>query len=89
MIGFKSRREYGMDIAAIIEQLQDERARIDAAIEALSGQVTNHRVKRATAGIAGPIKRRAISQAERKRRSDAQKARWAERKKKKEAKSGD
>ena len=58
------------DLGAVLEQLKEERARLDKAIAALSGVVGNH------AGKSGRAKRR-LSAAARKRIGAAQRARWA------------
>ena len=62
------------DLGAVLAQLKAERAKLDRAIEALSGVVG------AKAGRAG---RRRLSAAARKRIANAQRARWAKFKAKK------
>jgi hypothetical protein len=59
-------------ITSIVQQLQQERARIDAALQALTG-VSNNRGTRGTARTG----RRTLSAAARKRIAAAQRARWA------------
>jgi hypothetical protein len=59
-------------LASIVQQLQQERARIDAALQALTG-VSNNRGARGTARMG----RRALSAAARRRIAAAQRARWA------------
>jgi hypothetical protein len=59
-------------IASIVQQLQQERARIDAALQALTG-VSSNRGTRGTARTG----RRTLSAAARKRIAAAQRARWA------------
>ena len=69
-----------MDINELIQQMTDERDRIDAAIRLLSGSGT-----RATTPSKAPKargKRKKMSAAGRKRISEAMKARWAAAKKK-------
>jgi hypothetical protein len=60
-------------LASIVQQLQQERARIDAALRALTG-VSNHRGARGTASRTG---RRNLSAAARRRIAAAQRDRWA------------
>lgn len=58
-------------LASIIQQLQQERARIDAALRALTG--VSNRI-----GARGPrMGRRKLSAAARRRIAAAQRARWA------------
>jgi hypothetical protein len=59
-------------LASIVQQLQQERARIDGALQALTG-VSNHR------GASGAARtgRRNLSAAARKRIAAAQRKRWA------------
>ena len=79
-----------MDITDIVQQLKDERSRLDAAIQALEGVgggsapikrrgrppgITN----KPTEG--GPTKRRGMSAAARKRIAEAMRKRWAAAKK--------
>jgi hypothetical protein len=59
-------------LASIVQQLQQERARIDAALQALTG-ISNHRGTRGTASSG----RRTLSSAARKRIAAAQRKRWA------------
>jgi hypothetical protein len=79
-----------MDFQSILEDLKRERARLDAAIEALQGLGSGK--KRGPGRPAGSGKkksargRRHMSPAARKRISEMMKKRWAERKK--SAKSG-
>jgi hypothetical protein len=70
-----------VDTAAIIEELEAERDRLDSALAALKGSATG-RARGRTAGST-PIngRKRHMSAAARKRISDAQKKRWAARKK--------
>ena len=73
-----------MDTASILNTLKQERARIDAAIAALSGgSVENGRRRRGQmkSGTSKRRSRRRLSAAARKRISDAAKARWAKAKK--------
>jgi hypothetical protein len=65
-----------MDTAAIIEELEAERERLNSAITALQGRKRPGRPPQTT----GRRKRR-LSAAARKRISDAMKKRWAARKK--------
>jgi hypothetical protein len=58
------------DLAGVLEQLKQERAKLDKAIEALSGVVGNH------SGKSGRVKR-TLSPAARKRIAAAHRARWA------------
>jgi hypothetical protein len=58
------------DLGAMLEQLKQERAKLDKAIQALSGVVGNH------SGKSGRVKR-VLSAAARKRIAAAQRARWA------------
>jgi hypothetical protein len=58
------------DLGAMVEQLKQERAKLDKAIEALSGVVGNH------SGKSGRVKR-VLSAAARNRIAAAQRARWA------------
>ena len=58
------------NLGAVLEQLQQERAKLDRAIEALSGVVGNH------SGKSGRAKR-ILSPAARRRIAAAQRARWA------------
>jgi hypothetical protein len=58
------------DLGAMLEQLKQERTKLDKAIEALSGLVGNH------SGTSGRVKR-ILSPAARKRIAAAQRARWA------------
>ena len=60
-------------LASIVQQLQQERARIDAALQALTGAVSNNRGTSGTARTGG----RTLSAAARKRIAAAQRARWA------------
>jgi hypothetical protein len=64
------------DLGAMLEQLKQERTKLDKAIEALSGVVGNH------SGKSGRVKR-VLSPAARKRIAAAQRARWAKFKSKK------
>jgi hypothetical protein len=64
------------DLGAMLEQLKQERAKLDKAIQALSGVVGNH------SGKSGRVKR-VLSPAARKRIAAAQRARWAKFKSKK------
>jgi hypothetical protein len=59
-------------LASIVQQLQQERARIDAALRALTG-ISNH------SGAMGAARtgRRTLSAAARRRIAAAQRARWA------------
>jgi hypothetical protein len=59
-------------IASIVQQLQQERARIDAALQALTGASSN-RGQRGTARTG----RRTLSTAARRKIAAAQRARWA------------
>jgi hypothetical protein len=59
-------------LTSIVQQLQQERARIDAALRALTG-VSNHSGARGTARTG----RRTLSPAARRRIAAAQRARWA------------
>jgi hypothetical protein len=70
-----------VETATIIEELEAERDRLDRALAALQ-RSTNRRARGRTAGPT-PIKgrKRHMSAAARKRISDAQKKRWAARKK--------
>jgi len=63
-----------MDTASIVAALEAERDRLNSAITALQGQ---------GGGLRRPVNgaRRTLSASARKRISDAQKKRWAERKK--------
>jgi hypothetical protein len=58
------------DLGTVLEQLKHERAKLDKAIEALSGVVENH------SGKPGRAKR-VLSPAARRRIAAAQRARWA------------
>jgi hypothetical protein len=58
------------DLGAMLEQLKQERAKLDKAIEALGGVVGKHSSK------SGRVKR-ILSPAARKRIAAAQRARWA------------
>lgn len=58
------------DLSAVLEQLKQEKAKLDKAIEALSGVVGNHSGKPARA-------QRILSPAARRRIAAAQRARWA------------
>ena len=58
------------DLGAVLEQLRQERAKLDKAIEALSGVAGNHSGKPARA-------KRILSPAARRRIAAAQRARWA------------
>ena len=58
------------DLGAVLEQLKQERAKLDKAIEALSGVTGNHAGKPARA-------KRILSPAARRRIAAAQRARWA------------
>jgi hypothetical protein len=72
-----------MNIQTVLEDLKRERARIDAAIEALQGLGSGRKRglgRPAGAGKTGPGKRH-MSAASRKRISEMMKKRWAERKK--------
>ena len=71
-----------MDLKSIVEQLKQERARLDAAIAALDGIGGRRPGRPAGVGLAGGRRRRHMSAAARRRSSAAMKARWAERKKK-------
>ncbi len=75
-----------MDIQNVLADLKKERARLDAAIEALQGLSSGR--KRGPGRPAGSgkakvaaVRRRHMSAAARKRISDMMKKRWAERKK--------
>jgi ABC-type transporter Mla subunit MlaD len=57
-------------LASIVQQLQQERARIDAALQALTG-ISNNRRGTVRTG------RRTLSAAARRRIAAAQRARWA------------
>jgi hypothetical protein len=59
-------------LANIVQQLQQERARIDSALRALSG-ISNHSGARGTARTG----KRTLSAAARRRIAAAQRARWA------------
>jgi hypothetical protein len=59
-------------LASIVQQLQQERARIDAALQALTG-VSKTRGQRGTARTG----RRTLSAAARRKIAAAQRARWA------------
>ena len=63
-----------MDLNAIVEQLQEERNRIDAAIQALKGIGSN---KQPQSGTASTKPKRRVSKAARRKMAAAQKARWA------------
>ena len=67
-----------MNISEVVQQLREQRNKIDAAIQALEG--IGRKGKRL--GRPPGSKRRTMSAAARKRISQAMKARWAERKKK-------
>jgi hypothetical protein len=67
-----------MDTAAILAELTAERDRLDQAIAALRGKGNTRTVTGKPDGRRG---KRRLSAAARKRISDAQKKRWAERKK--------
>jgi hypothetical protein len=79
-----------MNVIEIVQQLKDERSKLDAAIQALEGVNGGARVKRRgrppgtknnpAAASAAP-KRRVMSAAARKRIAAAMKARWAAAKK--------
>jgi len=60
-------------LASIVQQLQQERARIDAALQALTGAVSNNSGTRGTASTV----RRTLSAAARRKIAAAQRARWA------------
>lgn len=64
------------DLSAVLEKLKQERAKLDKAIDALSGVVGNH------SGKSGRVKR-TLSPAARRRIAAAQRARWAKFKAKK------
>jgi hypothetical protein len=66
------------DLGAVLALLKEERAKLDRAIEALSGVVGSK------AGRGKTVKR-VLSAAARKRIADAQRARWAKYKAKKAA----
>jgi len=74
-----------MDIQNVLADLKRERARLDAAIEALQGLGTGRKRgpgRPAGSGKAqGGVRRRHMSASARKRISDMMKKRWAERKK--------
>ena len=74
-----------MDIQTVLADLKRERARLDAAIEALQGLGSGRKRgpgRPAGSGKAqGTRKRRHMSASARKRISDMMKKRWAERKK--------
>jgi hypothetical protein len=65
------------DLGAVLEQLKQERAKLDQAIAALSGVVGGNGRKRRRG-------KRRLSAAARKRIGDAQRARWAKARAKKE-----
>ena len=67
-----------MNVDEVIQQLKQQRSRLDAAIQALEG--VGGRSKR-RGRPPGSTKRRIMSAAARKRISKAMKARWAERRK--------
>lgn len=68
-------------LSNILDQLQEEKVRIDNAIEALSGRVIQHRQRRSLVAANRPLrKKRVFSKEQRDRISKAQKARWAKRK---------
>ena len=74
-----------MDIQTVLADLKRERARLDAAIEALqslgSGQKRGPGRPAGSGKAQGKAKRRHMSAAARKRISEMMKKRWAERKK--------
>ena len=74
-----------MNIQTVLADLKKERARLDAAIEALEGLGSGRKRgpgRPAGSGkAAGPRKTRHMSAAARKRISEMMKKRWAERKK--------
>ena len=61
------------DLGAVLEQLKQERAKLDNAIKALGGVVGIGSGRQSTNGR----ERRKMSAAARKRIADAQRARWA------------
>lgn len=75
---FFARNTRMADLNAVLEQLKEERAKLDRAIAALSGVAT----AKTRTGRRG---RRTLSAAARKRIADAQRARWAKFKAKKAA----
>jgi hypothetical protein len=74
-----------MNVTEIVQQLREERGRLDAAIQALEGVSGGAAVKRRgrppgsgkKSASAAPRKRRGMSPAARKRIAAAMKARWA------------
>lgn len=73
-----------MDLQTVLEDLKRERARLDAAIEALQGLGTGRKRgpgRPAGSGKKGKPGARHMSAAARKRISEMMKKRWAERKK--------
>lgn len=73
-----------MDLQTVLEDLKRERARLDAAIEALQGLGTGRKRgpgRPAGSGKKGKSGTRHMSAAARKRISEMMKKRWAERKK--------
>lgn len=63
-----------MDLNGIVEQLQEERSRLDAAIQALKG-LGSHKQPKSETVSAKP--KRKVSKAARRKMAAAQKARWA------------
>lgn len=71
-----------MSLTEILEQLREERNRVNAAISALEGTPGRSGGRRATSGRRRPSKGQPrLSAAARKRISEAAKARWAKAKK--------
>jgi hypothetical protein len=70
------------DINSIIRDLEEERARIDAALAALRGIKTSKKTAKAETNVKPSRKRRKISAEGRARIATAQKKRWAAIKKK-------
>ena len=71
-----------MNVDEIVQQLKQQRSRLDAAIQALEGVGGSGKRRGRPPGTANkPAKRRTMSAAARKRISAAMKKRWAELKK--------
>jgi len=72
-----------MDINAILKDLEDQRYRVNRAIEALEGTASNGRRERRRAAVRATSngRRRRLSAVARRRMSEAAKARWAKAKK--------
>ena len=69
-----------MDISKILDELRNERSRIDQAINALEGSGSTAGNGRRTRGAGNGRRKRRLTPEGRKRLSEMMKKRWAERK---------